>query len=75
MVNFQCQVLVLLSIYFQGCDRGNVRLVEGSTPLEGRVEICLNNVWATVCDQNWDRLDAKVVCRQQGFSISGKRMQ
>ena len=36
----------------------------GDSITEGRVEICLNGVWGTVCDRGWDRLEAKVVCRQ-----------
>ena len=44
---------------------GETRLVGSSnSTTEGRVEICLYRVWGTVCDDGWDRLEAKVVCRQ-----------
>lgn len=54
-----------------GCDQGDVRLIGGTTDLEGRVEFCNNNQWGTVCDDSWGVPDATVVCRQLGYSDTG----
>ncbi len=52
----------------EACPDGEVRLAGSPIPTQGRVEICLDDVWGTVCDANWDSNDARVVCRQLGFS-------
>ena len=53
------------------CSTGDIRLARGGVPNEGRVEICMNNVWGTVCDDGWGSTDATVVCRQLGYSTTG----
>ena len=56
---------------YPGCTEGEVRLAGGANNTEGRVEICLNDEWGTVCDQMWDNTDASVVCRQLGLDRIG----
>ena len=55
---------------FVGCVFSSVRLV-GSSPLEGRLEVCYHGVWGTVCEKTFDVLDANVVCQQLGYSPLG----
>lgn len=53
------------------CTDGDVRLVDGSNPLEGRVEFCLNRAWGTVCRNRFGVSDATVICRQLNFNFTG----
>ena len=50
-----------------------IRLVDGSSEKEGRVEIFRNRQWSTICDNGWDDNDAVVVCKQLGFSGGSAR--
>ena len=55
------------------CKNGDLRLQGSSYQGRGRVEVCGNNVWGTICDNSWDSTDARIVCKQLGFSRFGKQ--
>ena len=54
-----------------GCEEGAVRITDGLIENEGRLEVCVNGVWGSVCDDGWDKTDAHVACQQLGFSELG----
>ena len=53
------------------CQRGDVRLQGGRRKNEGRVEICINETWGTICDSTWGQSDARTVCTLLGYSNQG----
>ena len=65
------QILLYIPVTGQSCSHGDIRLVGGSSALEGRVEVCRSGLWGTICDSSWDYRDAGVACRQLGYAYEG----
>ena len=59
------------------CTHGDLRIAsrsddESALSSEGRLEICVNGVWGTICDFKYGTRDAKVACRQLGYDDEGR---
>ena len=73
-LNYSCCLLyqsISTPVAFRPCNNGDVRLAGGASDQEGRVEVCIDNTWGSVCDNLWDNSDAGVVCFQLGYSRAG----
>ena len=73
------QTLSVMAFFFldistprSDCVDGSVRLMGGSNSTIGRVEICINHAWGSVCNSKFGTNEALVICRQLGFSTDGE---
>ena len=48
-----------------------MRLQDGTDMSNGRVEMCQNGTWGSVCNNTWDNTDASVLCTQLGYGNEG----
>ena len=58
------------------CSDGDLRLTGGATSNQGRLEVCLNGAWGSVCDSrdSFTTAEAKAACRQLGLlQVEGER--
>ncbi len=53
------------------CTAGSVRLVDGNATNEGRVEICLDGQWGTICTRFSSEDVADAVCGTLGYASTG----
>ena len=65
----QHNICVGAALEFTSCTDGDIRLIGGNTTHQGRLEMCMNNAWGSVCDSLgiFSRDEAKVACRQLGI--------
>ena len=69
--------LIAITTMPGNCEDGQVRLTEGITDegnltMDGRLEICINNAWGTICNNSFRVIDAQVACGQlSGFGTAG----
>lgn len=61
-----------MDVVVTNCTDGEARLVGGPTANKGRLEVCRNQVWATVCSSYFGNDESRVVCGQLGFQRYGK---
>ncbi len=68
------QNIILSVIYSIDCIEGALRMVDGSSYNEGRVEVCSNGRWGTVCGDGWTEREAALVCSRLGYPTLSKAM-
>ena len=53
------------------CTDGTLRLMEGKSEYEGRLEVCFNRRWGTFGSDGWTEINTQVVCNDLGYDLSG----
>ncbi|XP_025102892.1 scavenger receptor cysteine-rich domain superfamily protein-like [Pomacea canaliculata] len=71
MMRSVLSVCVMFTLLLQGLNaQRKVRLVNGTAPWNGRLEMSKNGTWGPVCVNKFRKQDAQVVCRMLGFNTS-----
>ena len=66
-------IFAAIGVGASSCITGSVRLIGGSNKYEGRVEVCVNKAWSSVCTSSgWNRQAAQIVCLQLGDNLGMK---
>ena len=55
-----------MNTLYGNCSDGDVRLSGGGSSNQGRLEVCINHAWGTVCNNGFSSEEALVACRQLG---------
>ncbi len=79
LANYVTSLLILLLLLLllllldpnNTCTNGDLRLVDGETANEGRLQVCFRNHWGTICDDDFGATEASLVCRTLNFSSEG----
>ena len=54
------------------CRNGDLRIQDGMSAFDGRVEVCVDGVWDTICNDGNNGVDmARIVCKQLGLPQYG----
>lgn len=56
------------------CEDGEIRLSDGVSEYTGRVEICYDTEWGTLCSDGADQSIATKVCTTLNFDGDGKKI-
>lgn len=68
LLSLLCVIVVCIVKNTYGFSEGDIRLIGGYSKSEGTVLIYHDRKWGSICDSSWDIRDARVVCRQLGYS-------
>ena len=65
--------VIIITIFVPACSDGDLKIIPSNlnNHLAGRVEVCVNGTWGTICSESFDDEDARVICNQLGYSVYG----